>query len=199
MTNPQPLCAGFTDPVHDAQRAFRRALDGLAHPGRPYVLGSAIAGLKLGPAMGHLLLALTDDDTPVWWQKNGSSECEWLRFHTGGRPAAHPGVASFAVLTDAEAMPLLSTFALGSPEAPEKSATLLIEVPSLEAGAAIELRGPGIQESQTVRIAGLADGFWAQWQGNHAAFPQGVDIIFTCADKALGLPRTTRVRRLEGL
>jgi alpha-D-ribose 1-methylphosphonate 5-triphosphate synthase subunit PhnH len=50
-----------------------------------------------------------------------------------------------------------------------------------------------------VRIAGLPNAFWVQWQTNHAAFPQGVDIIFTCADVALGLPRTTRVRRSEDL
>jgi len=48
-----------------------------------------------------------------------------------------------------------------------------------------------------VRIAGLPDDFWAQWHANHASFPQGVDIVFTCAGVALGLPRTTRVRRLE--
>jgi len=84
-------------------------------------------------------------------------------------------------------------------EAPERSATLLVEVLSLDAGPAVEWRGPGIPELQTVRIAGLPDNFWAQWQANHASFPQGIDIIFTCADAAMGLPRTTRVRRLEGI
>ncbi|HQR97933.1 MULTISPECIES: phosphonate C-P lyase system protein PhnH [unclassified Polaromonas] len=199
MNQNQPLSAGFADPVHDAQTAFRRVLDALSRPGRRFVLGGAVPGLALGPAMAHLLLALTDDDTPVWWQREEGGAPDWLRFHTGAGRAAAPQEAAFAVLVDAGAMPPLDSFAPGSAEAPERSATLLVEVPSLDDGPAVEWRGPGIQDMQTVRIAGLPDHFWTQWQVNHAAFPQGVDIVFTCADLALGLPRTTRVRRLEGI
>lgn len=199
MTQNQPLSAGFADPVHDAQTAFRRVLDALSRPGRRFVLGSTVPGLALGPAMAHLLLALTDDDTPVWWQRDESAAPDWLRFHTGAGRAAAPQEAAFAVLVDAGGMPPLDGFAPGTAQAPERSATLLVEVPSLDEGPAVEWRGPGIQDMQTVRIAGLPDHFWTQWQANHAAFPQGVDIVFTCADLALGLPRTTRVRRLEGI
>ncbi|NMM11369.1 MAG: phosphonate C-P lyase system protein PhnH [Polaromonas sp.] len=199
MSQRNSLSAGFADPVHDAQNAFRRVLDALSRPGRPVVLGKPLRGLALGPAMAHLLLALTDGDTAVWWQQNNRAAAEWLRFHTGAPLAATPREAAFAVLGDAATLPPLDTFAAGSADSPEGSATLLVEVPSLEAGPAVEWGGPGIREMQTVRIAGLADNFWAQWQVNHAAFPQGVDIVFTCADAALGLPRTTRVRRLEGL
>ncbi|MDP2448133.1 MAG: phosphonate C-P lyase system protein PhnH [Polaromonas sp.] len=199
MKQNHPLSAGFADPVHDAQTAFRRVLDALSRPGRRFVLGSVVPGLALGPAMAHLLLALTDDDTPVWWQRDEGAAPDWLRFHTGAGRAAAPQEAAFAVLVDAGAMPPLDSFAPGSAEAPERSATLLVEVPSLDDGPAVEWRGPGIQDMQTVRIAGLPDPFWMQWQANHAAFPQGVDIVFTCADLALGLPRTTRVRRLEGI
>lgn len=199
MNQNQPLSAGFADPVHDAQTAFRRVLDALSRPGRRFVLGAAVPGLTLGPAMAHLLLALTDDDTQVWWQRDEGAAPDWLRFHTGAGRAAVPPEAAFAVILDAATLPPLDSFAPGSAQAPEGSATLLVEVPSLDDGPAVEWRGPGIQNMQTVRIAGLPDHFWTQWQANHAAFPQGVDIVFTCADKALGLPRTTRVRRLEGI
>lgn len=199
MNQNQPLSAGFADPVHDAQTAFRRVLDALSRPGRRFVLGGAVPGLALGPAMAHLLLALTDDDTPVWWQRDAGAAADWLRFHTGACRAAAPPEAAFAVILDAATLPLLDSFAPGSAQAPEGSATLLVEVPSLDDGPAVEWRGPGIQDMQTVRIAGLPEHFWTQWQANHAAFPQGVDIVFTCADLALGLPRTTRVRRLEGI
>lgn len=197
MKQPVQLSAGFADPVHDAQTAFRRVLEALSRPGRRFALGSPIEGLALGAAMAHLLLALTDDDTPVWWQQDDGGASGWLRFHTGAGFAAMPEEAAFAVLTDAGSMPALDSFPAGPMASPERSATLLVEVPSLETGPAVEWRGPGIQDKQTVCIAGLPDNFWAQWQANHAAFPQGVDIVFTCAGFALGLPRTTRVRRLE--
>jgi alpha-D-ribose 1-methylphosphonate 5-triphosphate synthase subunit PhnH len=199
MSAEQQLSAGFSDPVHDAQNAFRRVLDALSRPGRRFAIGSPVKGLALGPAMAHLLLTLTDDDTPVWWQHRDGASADWLRFHTGASLAAMPEQAAFAVVTRAAALPPLDAFAAGSLESPEASATLLVEVASLDEGPAVEWRGPGIQDMQTVRITGLPDQFWAQWQANHAAFPQGVDIVFTCADAALGLPRTTRVRRLEGI
>lgn len=199
MSPKTQLSAGFPDPVHDAQHAFRSVLDALSRPGRRFALGQPISGLALGPAMAHLLLALTDDDTAVWWQQSDEAAPDWLRFHTGASQAATPGEAAFAVLASAAGMPSLDRFAAGSLESPERSATLLVEVPSLDDGPALEWRGPGIQETQTVRIAGLPDNFWAQWQASHALFPQGVDIVFTCAAAALGLPRTTRVRRLEGI
>ena len=197
MSHLSEVSAGFADPVHDAQTAFRAVLDALSRPGKPVVIGQPVIGLALGPAMAHVLLALTDDDTAVWWQQDDRAAADWLRFHTGARQAAMPADAAFAVLVSAVGLPLLAAFAVGSVEAPERSATLLLEVASLDAGPAVEWRGPGILGMQTVRIAGLPDDFWAQWQANHMSFPQGVDVVFTCGGVALGLPRTTRVRRLE--
>ena len=199
MNAQSQLAGGFADPVHDAQTAFRRVLDALSRPGRPVTLGRPVKSLPVGAAMSHLLLALTDDDTAVWWQHREEMAAQWLRFHTGARVASAPDQAAFAVLTDAGAMAALETFAQGSMASPEESTTLLVEVPSLDDGPAVEWRGPGIKAVQTVRIAGLPDNFWTQWHANHARFPQGVDMVFCCADRALGLPRTTRVRRLEGV
>ena len=199
MNHSNQIEAGFADPVHEAQTAFRAVLDAFSRPGRQFAIGQPVQGLALGPAMAHLLLALTDDDTAVWWQKSDPAAAGWLRFHTGASLAAAPGDAAFAVLASAAGLPPLDAFAAGFAEAPERSTTLLLEVASFDAGPAVEWRGPGILDVQTVRIAGLPDNFWAQWHANHASFPQGVDIVFTCAGVAMGLPRTTRVRRLEGL
>jgi alpha-D-ribose 1-methylphosphonate 5-triphosphate synthase subunit PhnH len=197
MSELKKLSAGFSDPVHEAQHAFKQALDALSMPGRSLALGQQIEGLSLGPAMAQLLLALSDDETPVWWQSSPVSEADWLRFHTGATKAEKAEEASFAVITNAALAPALSIFSSGSSESPEQSSTLLIEVPAFDTGPAITLYGPGIETTQTVRIAGLPDDFWSQWSINHASFPQGVDIIFTSGCQALGLPRSTRARRLE--
>ena len=191
------VSAGFADPVHDAQRAFRSVLEALSRPGQRQGIGAMVKGMALGGAMAHLLLALTDDDTAVWWQQGDQVAADWLRFHTGATCAALPARAAFAVLDTRHTLPTLASFAAGSAQAPEGSTTLLVEVPSLDTGPALEWRGPGIRDARTVCIAGLPDDFWAQWQANHATFPQGVDIVFTCANAAVGLPRTTRARKLE--
>jgi len=199
MNGAQTLAPGLADGVHDSQQAFRAVLDALARPGQVRRIGPALPDVALGGAMARLLLSLSDDETPVWWQSEDANLPHWLRFHTGAGVAERPDVASFAVLADMEQMPTLADFASGTAAAPEFSSTLLIELPGLTGGPALEWRGPGIADVQRVGLQGLPFEFWMQWQANHAAFPQGVDIVFTCGEDALGLPRTTRVRRLEGV
>jgi alpha-D-ribose 1-methylphosphonate 5-triphosphate synthase subunit PhnH len=195
MSAAPPL--GLPDRVHDAQASFRAVLEALARPGRAETVGRPIAGLPLGPAMAYALLSLTDEDTPVWWQQPDAQLAHWLRFHTGARSTVHAGEAAFAVVTDPAALPALETFAAGSAASPEFSTTVLVEVPNLRDGPMVQGRGPGIRTSAELRIAGLPGRFWAQWQANHARFPLGVDLLFTCGDRLLGLPRTVRVRRLQ--
>jgi alpha-D-ribose 1-methylphosphonate 5-triphosphate synthase subunit PhnH len=199
MNGVRTLAAGLANSVHEAQQAFREVLDALARPGQVRVIGPALPGVALGGAMARLLLSLSDDETPVWWQQADAGLQHWLRFHTGAEIAEEPDTAIFAILTDACQGLMLADFAAGTAASPEFSSTLLIELPGLEGGPVLELRGPGIQDMQRVGLQGLPADFWTQWQTNHAAFPQGVDIIFTCGAHALGLPRTTRVRRLEGV
>jgi alpha-D-ribose 1-methylphosphonate 5-triphosphate synthase subunit PhnH len=199
MNSTPSLAPGLLNGVHDSQQAFRAVLDALARPGKKRHIGSALPDVALGGAMARLLLSLCDDETSVWWQHADPSLPQWLRFHTGAPVARQPEVASFAVLTNLVQMPPLAEFAVGTAASPEFSCTVFIELPALTEGPALEWRGPGIETVQRVDLSGLADDFWPHWQANHAAFPQGVDIIFTCGDNALGLPRTTRVRRLEGI
>lgn len=199
MINTHSLAPGLPDGVHDSQQAFRAVLDALARPGQVGSIGPALPGVALGGALARFLLSLSDDETPVWWQSAAPDLPHWLRFHTGAGVTQEPQAASFAVFTELDQGFTMSDFAAGTAQAPEFSTTLLIELPSLVNGPALEWRGPGIKTLQRVRLQGLPDDFWSQWQANHAAFPQGVDIVFTCGDQALGLPRTTRVRRLEGV
>ncbi len=199
MNSAHTLAPGLLDGVHDSQQAFRAVLDALARPGQMRHIGAALPGVALGGALARLLLSLSDDETPVWWQGADMGLPHWLRFHTGAPTAPQPDAASFAVLTDMAQMPLLAEFAIGLAASPEFSCTVFIELPALTGGPTLEWRGPGIADVRRVCLKGLPDHFWTQWQANHASFPQGVDIVFTCVENALGLPRTTRVRRLEGI
>jgi alpha-D-ribose 1-methylphosphonate 5-triphosphate synthase subunit PhnH len=199
MSSMTTLAAGLPDSVHDTQRAFREVLDALSRPGQPHTLGAQLDEVSLGGAMARLLLSLSDDETPVWWQRAEPVLQNWLRFHTGATVTDTPKNATFALINQIENGLTLEEFSLGTAVSPELSTTLLIELPALSGGPEVEWQGPGIELVQRVSLQGLPADFWLQWQSNHARFPQGVDIIFTCGDSVLGLPRTTRVRRLEGV
>lgn len=193
------LSAGLADPVGQSQQVFRAALQALARPGRRQWLPAVPAVEGVAPALAALVLSLTDETTAVWWQPSPQSaaQASWLRFHTGAPATDDPQRAAFAVVHAPLSMPPLDAFAGGRVEAPEFSTTLMIDVPSFARGPQLAWHGPGIAEHAQVAIDGLPADFWAQWQANHAAFPQGVDVLFASGDELMGLPRTTRVRRLE--
>lgn len=199
MNSDSTLSAGLADPVHDSQRAFRVALQALSRPGSVLNLDADAPQPTLHAATARLLLTLTDDETPVWWQQSDVAAQQWLRFHTSAPLTARTQEAAFAVITVPASAPELSAFCSGSGASPETSSTLLIEVSSLVDGPAMHWSGPGIRDTHTVGIAGLAPDFWTQWSANQAQFPQGVDVIFCCANALVGLPRSTRVRALEEL
>lgn len=142
-----------------------------------------------------LLLALADQDTPVWLDRSAHRrEVEaWLRFQCGCSIVAEPAEASFAVVADPQAMPMLSAFPGGSDEFPDRSATIIIQVPSLTEGEPWTLTGPGIRDRAHFAPTGLPSPF-ADWvRDNHALFPRGVDLVFACGDRIAALPRSTRL------
>ena len=192
--NQRHLAGGLADGVHESQNTFRALLDAMARPGQARRLGPALPGVALGGAMARLLLSLADDETAVWWQKDGAGLAPWLRFHTGAPLADQPKAAAFAVVTDLSQMPCLADFAQGSPASPEQSTTLMLELPAFEGGIPQAWRGPGIEHVTVVSLAGLSDEFWRQCLVNQAGFPQGVDMVLTCGEWVIGLPRSTQVQ-----
>jgi len=187
------LEAGFADPVGDAQIAFRALLDAMARPGRVATFAApAKAPPGFGVAAAAIALALADIDTPVWLGASCAPAGDWVRFHCGARIVADPGASRFAFAGVADG-PALADLDAGSDEYPDRSSTLVLEVPHLAATGPIALRGPGIEAAHTATIAGLPPEFWMQRAMLHEIFPRGIDIVFVAGASALALPRTTRV------
>jgi alpha-D-ribose 1-methylphosphonate 5-triphosphate synthase subunit PhnH len=190
------VLAGFADPVLDAQRVFRSVLDAMAHPGHVVeVSAPESAPVPLHGAVASLCLTLVDLDTPVWLDgMAGTPETrEYLQFHCGCRFVEAPGAARFALIGDPAVMPALSRFDAGTDESPERSATLLVQVPSLREGRGRRLAGAGIASEVRLEAIGLPAGFWHGLRDNHALFPRGVDVLLAAGRHVAALPRTTSV------
>jgi alpha-D-ribose 1-methylphosphonate 5-triphosphate synthase subunit PhnH len=197
----QQVRPAFHDPALGSQAVFRAALNALSHPGR---LNHMPRVTEL-PSHGHgsaaaLLLAMVDSDCAVWFSPAlaNTDTAAWLRFHTGCSWAASPDLARFLWVATGDALPALSTLAMGSDEYPDQSATVVIEVNALSENAehgtsAFNLRGPGIADMQSLSVRGLPQDFVEQWAVNHQAFPRGVDIFLTTTTQIAGLPRSTRI------
>jgi len=187
--------SAFENEVMGSQAAFRTLLSAMAYPGRVFTLAPEVAAPgPLSSATTATCLCLVDFETPVWLQAASEEARAYLRFHCGARLIQDACSASFAVITDAARLPSLAAFCPGEVEYPDRSATLIVQVPSLENGAPSTWTGPGIQTPQTARIAGLPLDFWGGWAASRELYPLGLDIFFTCGKQVLALPRTIEVR-----
>ena len=182
---------GFADPVTGAQATFRAVLDAMARPGTIHQVGEHLAApAPLDQATAAVLLTLVDHETPLWLDVAAAPARDWLAFHCGAALVPEPNAACFAVTLS---LPDLAEFPAGSHEAPESSATVILQIPALGSGTRYRLSGPGLREPELLSVNGLPPRFIAQWQQNRALFPRGVDIIL-CAGTALtALPRSISI------
>ena len=181
------LEGGFGDAPVEAARAFRAAMRVMARPGTIEALEAARPPAPVSVAAGTLLLTLCDHETGVYLAGvyDTAELREWLAFHTGA-PVVAAEDAQFALGDWAALMPL-SQYAVGTPEYPDRSATLIVEMEQLEAKGT-GLRGPGIRERAELSLPD-ADAM----RGNARRFPLGVDFFLTCGDRVAALPRSTRL------
>ena len=189
--NPAP---GFADAVHDSQQVFRRLLDAFTHPGRVIPLPRRLAAPDaLWPSSAALALCLLDHSTPVHLDPVLDTDAvrNFLRFHCGTPLVETSAEAGFALVGNAAAIDLAS-LALGDAERPERSATVIIQVPGFLHGRPIRLAGPGIASTTSLIVDGLEPTFWRQWRENGALYPGGVDVVLAAPEAIAVLPRTVR-------
>ncbi|MFJ5317458.1 phosphonate C-P lyase system protein PhnH [Pectobacterium versatile] len=184
--------SSFAQPVADAQCAFRRILKAVSEPGITVTLPLQQGWGRLSPASTAVMLTLVDRDTPLWLDDalNDETTRSNLRFHTGAILTRDES-AAFALLHVSSSI-ALSRFSAGDVMSPEKSTTVIIDVISLTGGTPLRLSGPGLETSRFVDPQ-LSPDMLRYLCHRPDPFPQGIDLMFTCADALMALPRTTHV------
>lgn len=181
------LTGGFHDPAPQSAHAFRVLMEAMARPGRIRAVSGAEPPAPLSVAAGVAILTLTDGTTPL--HLAGAADCDavrgWIAFHTGA-PLVAAEQAQFAIGTW-DALQPVTRFPVGEPSYPDRSATLIIEMPALDAHGP-RLTGPGIETAAHLSLPETA-----AFRHNRALFPLGFDAILTCGDRLAALPRSTRV------
>ena len=183
------LSPGFSEPVADTQRCFRAVLDAMARPGRISRVGGVAPPASLCVAAGAVALTLVDAETSLWLDPAAAACGPWIAFHTGAmlRPI---GQADFVL---ALSLPDFDALRGGTHDAPETSATVILQVASLSSGHTWRLTGPGLREPTLLSVDGLPADFGARWRRNRALFPCGVDLVLCAGDALTALPRTVQI------
>ena len=184
---PHALSGGFANASTDAAHAFRAALNAMARPGVIETVTGAMPPAPLSVAAGVLILTLTDGTTPL--HLAGAHDCsavrDWITFQTGA-PFVAASQAAFAVGTW-DALCPVGRFDIGTPDYPDRSATLIVEMTGLSAAGA-RLTGPGIKHSALLSLPETA-----AFCANSALYPLGFDAYFTAGASLAALPRSTKV------
>lgn len=193
------MTGGFADPVLQSQAVFRKVLDAFARPGTVVEIPNVVQPpAPLHMAAAAFIAALADEGTPVHVDAAIAAAEEavgWIRFHTDAPIVAEPRAASFAIVADANAMPPLEGFALGSAEYPDRSTTVIIQVGRVSRETGLRLEGPGIDGSAELDAFPLPTGFVDRMEDNRALYPRGVDIVLASPSAIAALPRSTRIRQ----
>ncbi|WP_420586303.1 phosphonate C-P lyase system protein PhnH [Ruegeria sp.] len=187
MTAQPQFSGGFRNAPIDAAHAFRAVMTVMARPGEVRAISGSHPPAPLSVAAGTVLLTLCDPDTKVHLAGDANTDAvrQWLTFHTGA-PLSDAADADFAVGTW-EALSPLGAYRVGTPEYPDRSATLIVECDTLtQTGAA--LTGPGIKDVAHLSLPDIG-----ALQLNSALYPLGCDFFFTCGDQIAALPRSTQI------
>ena len=181
------LEGGFTDPPRAASYAFRALMGARARPGTIHDIAGAKPPAPLSVAAASALLTLCDPDTPVYLAGDADTAATraWIAFHTGA-PLTGPATCAFAVGQWAALGPL-EAYPTGTPEYPDRSATLIVECQTLEP-TGTTLTGPGIRDTAAFDLPDPQ-----AFAANNAHFPLGLDFYFTAGTQIAALPRSTRI------
>ncbi|KEY57913.1 phosphonate C-P lyase system protein PhnH [Serratia sp. DD3] len=188
------LLSGFEQPIEQSQQAFRLILKALSEPGHEVILQGGPAWGTLNAASTAVLLTLADQETPLQLsaELNNEQVLSNIRFHTGAPLAANHTEVSLALFDEQLQSADLQVLPHGSEVSPEHSATLVVQLSTLVGGPNLRLTGPGIEKERNISPplpAALRDYLLKRPH----RFPLGLDILLTCGECLMALPRTTRV------
>ncbi len=154
----------------------------------------------VGVGLCAVLLTMLDAETSVCVDPALSQDTlmPYLRFHTGVRPGTARNDSDFVAIGAADAdAGLWGELRMGTDEAPQRGATLIVDVPAFDrqgsSGVRLRLRGPGVESMQELFVAGLDARFWRARVAAQAHFPLGIDLVLCCGERIAAIPRSTRI------
>lgn len=180
-----------------SQAVFRAVMEAFARPGEIKTITGASGPAPLAPASAALAQSLADYETPIWLDRTFAGVpdiAQWIRFYTGAPIIDDKRQAAFAFIADAQSMPDVTQFALGSEEYPDRSTTLIVQVARF-CGRPLGISGPGIKGARDLAAADLPEDFAERFAANRELFPRGVDLVLVAGNQIAALPRSIRISR----
>ncbi|QRM32807.1 phosphonate C-P lyase system protein PhnH [Microvirga sp. VF16] len=147
------------------------------------------------PSNGRAAIAESLLDRECSFAVSDDPNLEQALRQTSARAASlHDADYVFATIDSARKVSELSMLRVGTLSYPDEAATLFAPA-RFGFGARLWLTGPGIKDSVTIAVDGIDPSFW-QVRSHAIRYPLGWDVYLIDGDRAIGLPRSTKVEML---
>lgn len=170
------------------QKTYRKILIAMSRPGK-------IVAIKTDTpeylTIKAVLSSLLDHSVSIS-DPNSILDSDYLSL-LGTRPA--PADTADYIIADGSIPPDF-TPSLGTLESPDHSATIIIDISSIDTKNEFRLTGPGVETVQPLSIDGLHPEWITYRQEWTECFPLGVDLIFADKSNIVAIPRTTKLEVL---
>ncbi|RED44875.1 phosphonate C-P lyase system protein PhnH [Aestuariispira insulae] len=190
------LKPAFSDPVMDSTESYRVIMQAMAKPAyaHEFPLEMDVPG-KIGAAAGQILLTMADGDTPLWIapELRDSALDLWIRFHTGCPLVERPEEATFVLATPETALKQLEKLSTGSPEYPDRGATVILVSKMIKADSGPVCSGPGFKEPRRIDFDGASPALWSLIGESRMDYPAGLDWLLVSGQSVAALPRSTKL------
>lgn len=191
---------GFTAPPIESAEIFRSVLTAMSRPGTPVDLNCSVRPPSpLSVETAAVLLTLCDADTPLWVAPDLAAESvlDWLRFHTSAPLVEVAAKAAFAAVSPASPLESVCELSIGTPEYPDRAATVILQLSRLGTESTLALTGPGIESAAWLDASDLPSSVLPVIDRNRQLYPLGIDLLITAPGKVVGVPRSSAVGSVE--
>jgi alpha-D-ribose 1-methylphosphonate 5-triphosphate synthase subunit PhnH len=198
----------LVDSIRATQQTFRTVLDALSRPGTIRQLTAPPTfdptGTPGNPWTIAVLLMMVDHEVSLAVEPAEGAEALAAFVRRRTRADVASSDAADVVVVDAAALDpgLPAAIRRGSLQYPDDSATLIVQLPTLDqhapGGPRLVLVGPGIDGERELRLPGIPAAFFEARAEAVSRYPMGIDLVFVDdAGRVVGLPRSTRVTIVE--
>ena len=192
----------FSDKPVDSQTTFRHILTSMSEPGVISTLTASGSFGKMSASMASIGQTLADATTSIYLSPNllvDNDAIDNIKFYIESPITDEKEKSDFAFINNDDLESSYKDFVnfpQGNNEYPELSTTIIVGVDSFEAGQKIKMTGPGIESERTMQLGNVSSEYLEYLVNRAPKFPLGLDFIFTCGDKILCLPKTTKLEVL---
>ena len=181
------------------QQAFRTIMRAMGYPGSIQRLGNPLHR-RAGTANLQLVAEtlLDQDVTFCVVGDKGMCELEEILHERTNSPLSEISLADLIIVTSSSSRGKLLTAKTGTPEYPDRNATVLFSVETLADGSdrnfLIRLTGPGIQGEKYIKMKGLDYEELRHLSELNCGYPLGIDSIFVDQiDRVMYVPRSAKI------